>query len=273
MENLMPSVEIKFVDGFLEALGIYSGGSSIDLSSLKKALQSLDPLIQKSVLFTFGLCDQRLIPLLELEKEATENRMTIWDLKERGMAQIRKILSLPEITKKRKERRVKKLQMESGAAPRVAPQEELGHSSDLLAESLYQLLFQMKRLAEILIPKEAKLVERSPVPSPEKMEIAPVSESPPEQEMPLSGRSDAARLLRSPAFREDLGAKISFERLGEILKDPDFEKYIKEVLITTYCTKGYDRFSPYKIAKLRGGSPKTIQKWIEQAIDFIRQNA
>jgi hypothetical protein len=297
MENHIPSFELRFVEGFLEALGISSGENFVEPSVLEKTLRSLDPLLQKSVMFTFGLCDPSLIPLLDLEKEATENRATIWDLKERGMSQIRKILNLPGIPRKGKEWRGRKTLRESATALRtearvdsqVETKQAPAHSPHLLAESLYQLFFEMNRLAGILFSEGGHIVVQSApaVPLEKKEEVERVepekeepnkreeaaAADPPEREIIYPGRSDAARLLRSAAFREDLGINVSFERLGETLKYPDLEKYIKEVLIMTYCTKGYDRYSSYKIAKSRGGSPKTIQKWIGQALDFIRKNA
>jgi hypothetical protein len=292
MENLMPSAVIRFEEGFLEALGISPDGNFTDPSTLEKALRSLDPLLQKSVMLTFGLCDPNLIPLLDLEKEATENRATIWDLKEQGMAQLRASLSLPEIPRKEKERRGRKTLRESVAAlrtetrvdSRVETQQAPDHSSHLLAESLYQLFFEMNRLAGILFSEGEKIVVQSAPVAPleekkeaEKVEArkeeVPAIANLPGQAVVYSGRSDAARLLRNAVFREDLEIDIPFEKLQEALKNPDLEKYIKEVLITTYCTKGHDRLSSYKIAKSRGGSPKTIQKWVGQALDFIRQNA
>jgi hypothetical protein len=290
MENLIPSAEIKFVEGFLEALGISPDGNSMDLSALEKSFQALDPLLQKSVIFTFGLCDPKLIPLLDLEKEATENRATIWDLKERGMAQLRENLSLPEIQRKGKGHLGRKTRRELFTATRIETQVDSQIETQqapqpspyFLAESLYQLFFEMNRLAGILLSEGGHILRSTPAAPLEKKEEAekekieegaPAIANPPDQATAFFGRSDAARLLRSRAFREDLGVNVSFGRLQEILKDPSLEKYLKEVLIITYCTKGYDRFSSYKIAKSRGGSPKTIQKWIGQAIEFIRQNA
>lgn|GEM_PF-2674744 len=272
MENEIAAAEIKFSVGFLEALGISSGENFAEPQALEEVLRALDPLAQKSVMFTFGLCNSKLIPLLDLEEEAKRTGETIWDAKERGMSQIRKNLGLPEIQDDRKKRRGRTSLREKETDRLISIQSDPRHSLADLAEGLTRLFSEMERLWRIFSGSGKKIPEQAAAP-PEEKEEAPICAPLPELEIAYSGRSDAARLLRSPAFREDLGISISFERLGELLKDPGLEKYWKEVLIATYCTKGCDRLSPYRIVKQRGGSPKTIQKWIGQAIDFIRQNA